>query len=87
MNDVTVTVVGREGCHLCDEAESVIKEVLKDFTNTRFEHTTLDKDPQWAHDYGDKIPVVLINGDEHCYWRVNPERLRTVLVELGAISE
>lgn len=87
MNSVTVTLVGREGCHLCDEADAVVQGVLAKFVNTTFLHTSLETNPDWARDYSDKIPVLLLNGEEHCYWRVNPERLANALVELGAISE
>jgi hypothetical protein len=87
MNDITVTLVGRDGCHLCDEADGIVAKVLQRFINVDYEHTSLEQNPEWEHQYGDKIPVLLLNGVEHAYWRINGERLEGALVELGAISE
>jgi hypothetical protein len=87
MNTITVTLVGRDGCHLCDDADIVVSEVLGRFANVVYEHTSIDHNPEWEQNYGDKIPVLLLNGAEHAYWRVNPDRLEVALVELGAISE
>jgi len=87
MNTITVTLVGRDGCHLCDEAEIVVSEVLGRFSNVAYEHTSIDQNREWGEKYGDKIPVLLLNGAEHAYWRINPDRLDATLVELGAISE
>ncbi|MCL9798199.1 glutaredoxin family protein [Frankia sp. AgKG'84/4] len=39
----------------------------------------VDADPQLAQDYGDRVPVVLVDGREHGYWRVEEDRLRRAL--------
>ena len=84
MNAFTVTVIGREGCHLCDEATAIIEDVLQDFPMGTLEHQSLDEHPELDAQYSDKIPVVLIDGKEHAHWRVNPERLRHTLLDLGS---
>ena len=86
MQGIRVTVIGKDGCHLCDEATEVITEVLQEFANVELEHRNLVEDPGWQRDYADKIPVVLVDGEEHCYWRVRPDRLRESLAHAGAIS-
>jgi len=86
MQPITVTVIGREGCHLCDEAQAVITSVLTQFPHVALEHRVLDEKPEWVEEYSDKIPVVLINGSPHAYWRVKPDRLAESLVALGAVS-
>lgn len=84
MNAFTVTLIGREACHLCDDARDIIHDVLQDFPSGTLEHQSLDDHPELEALYSDKIPVVLINGREHAHWRVNPERFRQSLMDLGA---
>lgn len=71
-----MTVVGKPGCHLCDDATEVISSVLVDFPDATLEHVSLEDNPLWEDLYGERIPVVLLNGVEHAQWRVDPERLR-----------
>lgn len=86
--DIVVTVVGKPGCHLCDDAEEIISVVLKDFPDASLEVVSLDDNPLWGELYGERIPVVLINGVEHGQWRVDPETLRAALrlVDGAALS-
>jgi len=83
---IRVTLIGRDGCHLCDEATTVIEGVLEGFTGVVLEHRDLSEDPAWARDYAEKIPVILIDGVEHAHWRVNAERLGESLTQRGAVS-
>jgi hypothetical protein len=39
----------------------------------------VDVDPRLASEYGDRVPVVLVDGKEHGYWRVEEARLRRAL--------
>lgn len=39
----------------------------------------VDADPDLADEYGDRVPVVLLDGAEHAYWRVDEQRLRNAL--------
>jgi hypothetical protein len=36
----------------------------------------VDSSVELQRDYGDRVPVVLLDGAEHGYWRVEEERLR-----------
>jgi len=40
-------------------------------------------DEELAAQYIDDIPVLLINGKVHNYWRIDPERLRGALDDLA----
>jgi glutaredoxin len=73
-----VTVVTRAGCHLCAEAESTVAQLSNELG---FVWTTLDvdADPERQDRYGDRVPVILVDGREHGYWRVEPARLRAAL--------
>jgi coenzyme F420-reducing hydrogenase gamma subunit len=75
-----LTLIGKPGCHLCDDAEVVINKVLADFAD-RAEVTKLNilEDESLFARYSEEIPVLLINGKVHNYWHIDPERLREAL--------
>lgn len=82
---VTVTLIGKPGCHLCDDATVIINEVIGDESDVVFEEVSLDDNPLWADLYGELIPVVLIDGVEHAHWRVDKDLFqKAVSVRLTA---
>jgi glutaredoxin len=85
MRSVQVTVIGKDECHLCDDATEIITAVLPDFRNVVLEKLKLQEDPEWVEFYSDKVPVILIDGVEHGYWRVNEEIFRGALIQAGAL--
>jgi len=76
--DRTVTLVGKPGCHLCDEAREVITRVTAEL-GTAFEEKDITQDPELHHLYWEQIPVALIDGRQHDFWRVDEGRLRAAL--------
>jgi hypothetical protein len=83
--DVELTLVGKPGCHLCDDAREVIRSVIAELPAgepavTLVEQNILE-DAALHERYVEEIPVVLIGGRVHTYWRVDPARLRTALLE------
>jgi glutaredoxin len=72
-------LLGKPGCHLCDDARAVISEVLVDFPGVSFEEKSILDDPALLDQYAEEIPVVLIDGRVHTIWRVDPARLRKAL--------
>jgi len=85
MGSVRVTVIGREACHLCDDATDLIESILHDFQNVTLEKRLVEESPEWLEFYTDKVPVIVIEGVEHGYWRVNEEIFRGSLVQAGAL--
>jgi hypothetical protein len=84
MADVTLTLLGKPGCHLCDDAKLVVDRVTADLAAAGrpvqvVERSILD-DPDLEQRYRDDIPVVLIDGAFHGKWRLDPARLRADLV-------
>lgn len=74
-----LTLIGRDGCHLCDDARAVVTEVLADAPSITLVEISIDDDAELRERYHDEIPVVLIDGRMHSYWRVDAERLRAAL--------
>jgi glutaredoxin len=75
----TVTLLTRHGCHLCDEARSVVATVSGSAGATVVE-IDVDGDPELRAEYGDMVPVVLIDGVQHGYFRIDSSRLRRHLL-------
>jgi hypothetical protein len=71
-------LVGKPGCHLCDDARAVVEAVCGAESATWREVSVLD-DPGLADAYWEQIPVVLVDGDVVGFWRIDPERLRAAL--------
>ncbi|AWR22248.1 glutaredoxin family protein [Aurantimicrobium photophilum] len=85
MSEITLTLIGKPGCHLCDDAEAVVATVVKALPeqNIAVEELSIEDDKELFDSYWDQIPVLLINGKVHNYWRIDPERLTTALKELS----
>lgn len=73
-----VTLVTRAGCHLCVDAEQTLRR-LRDELGFAYEELDVDADPQRRAEYSDRVPVILIDGREHGYWRVEEARFRAAL--------
>jgi Glutaredoxin-like domain (DUF836) len=73
-----VTLYSKPGCHLCDDARAVIERVCADLGESYVELSILD-DPSLMARYGEEIPVTLVDGAQHDFWRVSEERLRAAL--------
>ncbi|MCP3822127.1 glutaredoxin family protein [Streptomyces sp. A3M-1-3] len=73
-----VTLVGKPGCHLCDDAREVIAEVCGE-AGTPWEEKDITEDEELYRLYWEQIPVVLVDGEQHTFWRVDPVRLRRAL--------
>jgi glutaredoxin len=72
-------LLGKPGCHLCDDARAIVTEVLADFPDVAFDEKSILDDPDLMDAYAEEIPVVLIDGKVHTIWRVDPARLRKAL--------
>ena len=80
---VRVVLYGRAGCHLCDDARVVVAAVAAAAGARWIE---VDVDAAAAHDggalqraYGEQVPVVLVDGVQRDYWRIDGERLAAAL--------
>ena len=66
-----VTLISRDGCHLCEVAEQTLERIAPgDWTRV-----DVDSSVELQRDYSDRVPVILLDGREHGYWRVEEARL------------
>jgi len=73
-----VTVYSRTGCHLCEIAIDLIKSVKQE-NNFSLEVKLIDNNSELEKEYGEQVPVILIEGKVHDYWRVDLERFEKAL--------
>ena len=78
MTQIRVTLIGKPGCHLCDEAREVVAAVAAEVGVGWEERSILD-DPALLERYAEQIPVTLVDGHPHDFWRVSADRLRAAL--------
>ncbi|HET8992517.1 MAG TPA: glutaredoxin family protein [Rhodococcus sp. (in: high G+C Gram-positive bacteria)] len=77
-----VTLLIRAGCGSCGPARTVLEALCADFG---VQVTCIDvdeaaaTDPELRAEFGDRLPVVLLDGKEHSYWEVDEQRLRADL--------
>jgi glutaredoxin len=76
--DHRVTLLGRVGCHLCERAREVVARVCAEL-GTPWTESDVDADAGLRAEYGDRVPVILVDGAEHGYFEVEEPRLRRAL--------
>lgn len=75
-----VELLSRRDCHLCDEAEKVLRDLQRD-VSFEYVKVDVDGDAELRARYGGEVPVVLLEGRKLFKYRIDPERLRRKLVE------
>ena len=85
VSEITLTLIGKPGCHLCEDAEAVVTAVVTSLPELSIsvEEKNIEEDKDLFDSYWDQIPVLLINGKVHNYWRIDPVRLTKALEELS----
>ena len=78
-----VELLTRQGCTICTGAATRLRQLADELG---FELTITDVDALAAAgdatlraEFGDRLPVVLLDGAEHSYWEVDEPRLRADL--------
>ena len=78
---VKVEIISRHGCHLCEIAELVVKEVKSEI-DFELVISYVDEDKDLNEKYGEEVPVTLINGERHDYFKVDRDRFRNAISRL-----
>ena len=80
---MVITLLTREGCASCARALTDLRRICDD-EGVEVDVVDVDRaadagDRDLRADYGDRLPVVLLDGEEHSYWEVDEQRLRADL--------
>jgi glutaredoxin len=73
-----VRLYSKPGCHLCDDARTVIERVCA-AAGTTYEEVDITGSAELVRTYGEQIPVTFVDGRQHDFWRVDESRLRQAL--------
>jgi hypothetical protein len=90
---IELTLIGKPDCHLCENANAAVERVLFGFRSgnpaltVSLEQKNILDDVELDTRYREEIPVLLINGKVHNYWRIDEAKLRAALDELARIAE
>jgi Glutaredoxin-like domain (DUF836) len=78
---VRVVLLGRAGCHLCEDARAVVSRVCADLGIDWREDDVASEDTpaELRRRHADDIPVTFVDGEVHDFWRVDEGRLRAAL--------
>jgi len=74
----TITLLSRPGCHLCDDARTVIARVAGEL-GVAWTERDITASAQDMLQFADMIPVTFVDGIQHDFWRVDEARLRAAL--------
>jgi glutaredoxin len=74
MSQPRLTLISRVDCHLCEVAKDAIARVAAQ-AGVGWRLVDVDSDPALLEEYWDRVPVILLDGKEHGYWRVEEQRL------------
>lgn len=80
---VELTFLTRVDCHLCESARETVTEVAAG-RDVDVREIDIDTDDDLAAQYGWDVPVVLLNGRQHSFHRVEKDRLSQAISALGA---
>lgn len=78
---ITIEILTKEDCSLCDTAKAIVEKVLPDFP-AQLKMTDIESDAGLFETYKEKIPVVRINGEESFVYKVHEVTLRKKLEKI-----
>lgn len=76
-----VEIYSRTGCHLCEVAESIVREVQAE-VDFELSIIYIDENSELESQYGEEVPVTVINGERHDFFRVDRERFKSAILRL-----
>lgn len=76
----TVELMVRETCGSCERVAKQIAPVIE-AADATLELVDVDASQELALEYGDRVPVVVIDGDEFACWEVDNEELALELAK------
>ena len=78
-----VELLTRDGCTLCARVHARLAELADelgfDLSTTDVDAVASAGNPGLRAEFGDRLPVILLDGREHSYWEIDEPRLRADL--------
>jgi glutaredoxin len=78
----TVTLYGKPACHLCDVARDELEQ-LRHKAPFKLEEVDVSLDAALMRDYGERIPVIAVDGDELCEYELDPTARERLLARVA----
>lgn len=75
-----ITLIGKPGCHLCEDAREIIARVAGEL-GVPWDEVNIETSDELRERYWEMIPVTLVDGVQHDFWRVSEDRLRAALAD------
>ena len=76
---IPVILYSRPGCHLCDDMKAVVRRVAEQIP-VAISEVDISTDPALQREYGEEIPVLLVNGRKAAKYRIGEDELRRILL-------
>lgn len=73
-----VVLYSKPGCHLCDDARTIIQQVCTQ-AGEEYDEIDITTSDELFRRFGEEIPVTFVDGEQHDFWRVDAGRLRAAL--------
>lgn len=77
---VTVTVMSRRTCGSCARVIAQIEPLVRE-RNANFEVYDVDSSEELAMEFGDRVPVILVNDEEIACWEIDDDELIEAMAE------
>lgn len=84
---ITLTLIGRNGCHLCEIAQSDLARLIGE-VNLRFpdleytvEDLDVDSSPELLARYSEEVPVLLLNQKQIAFFKIDVARALAAIEE------
>ena len=76
---ITLTLYGRPGCGLCDQARVELERLQAAGVSFKLAERNIDDDPDLLYRYLERIPIVELDGEILSELRLDPDDLRSKL--------
>lgn len=76
-----LTLMSRTYCHLCHDMEAALRPLLDEF-GVGLQVLDVDADPALEACYDERVPVLLLDGQELCHYFLDEPRVRQALERL-----
>ncbi|WP_285240409.1 glutaredoxin family protein [Pseudarthrobacter sp. MEB009] len=74
----TVVLITKADCHLCEEARRAVGRVAAEL-GLEWSEEQVDQQPELRERYAEEIPVVLVDGVQRDFWKIDENRLARLL--------